>query len=140
MSRRMVVVFAALAALLWPMIAFAQNVGDGTTTPLDSLSDYAMWAILGGAITSGAAALLNQYHWKSITKLAIFLVVCMVTAGLDAYFKRELDFENWSRALLVVAFSGWGVYLAAKPALKQLEAATTVTKPAEPVVVVSPTP
>jgi hypothetical protein len=121
-------ILAAVAAALWPMLALAQDVGDGTTTPLDSLSDFTMWAVLGGAITSGAAALLNQSHWKSLTKLAVFLVICMVTAGLDAYFKRELDFENWSRALLVVAFSGWGVYLAARPALKQLEAATTVAR------------
>ncbi len=129
--RRMYVAIAAVGLAWWPMMALAQESVTDRSTPLDDISDFTLWAVLGGALTSGVAAILNQQHWKSLTKLAIFLVCCMVTAGLDAYFKRELDFENWSRALLVVAFSGWGVFLAARPAIKQIEAATTI-RPATP--------
>lgn len=118
---------AATVALL-PMMALAQDVGDGTTTPLDSLSTYALWAIVGGAITSGVTALINQAHWKSVTKLGVFLGLCCVTAGVDAYFNRTLNLSDWSRALVFVVASGWTTYLATKGAIKQVEVATTITR------------
>lgn len=123
--------FALLVAVvaLWPMMVLAQGAPGGEATPLDQLSTFALWSIVGGAITSGVTALINQAHWKSVTKLGVFLGLCCVTAAIDAHFNRTLNLSDWSRSLLLVVASGWGTYLATKGAIKQVEAATTVTRP-----------
>lgn len=113
----------ALLLLLTTARALAQDAG-GQTTPIDSLSDFALWGIVGGVISSVATAVINRSHWPSALKLTVFFLVCCVTAAGDAYFKRELDVANWSRALLLVTASGWTTYLAAKPAIKEVEAKT----------------
>lgn len=121
--RRTLFLLAALAALM-PIAAMAQGATGGENTPVDRLSDFALWGIIGGFVTSIATAAINRQRWKSVTKLGVFLALCCVTAGLDAYFKRELDFHHWSRALLIVLASGITTYAAAKPAIKQIEAET----------------
>jgi drug/metabolite transporter (DMT)-like permease len=116
--------FAVLVAAGWPVLVFAQDTGDGQTTPIDSLSSFALWAIVGGALTSVVTAVINRSHWRSDFKLVVFFALCCLTAAGDAYFKRELSWADWSRALVLVVASGWTTYLAARPAIKQIEVAT----------------
>lgn len=125
--KRIILPFVALVAIL-PLSALAQGAPGGETTPLDGLSTFALWSIIGGAVTSGVTALINQYHWKSVTKLAVFLTLCCVTAGINAYFNRTLDAHDWARSLMLVVASGWTTYIATKGAIKQVEVATTFTK------------
>ena len=123
-----VTIIIGLSLALLPMVAMAQDgSGGGNTNPLDNLSDFALWAILGGAISSLATSVLNQAHWKSVTKFIMYFIVCTVVAAGDAYFKRELDFHNWSRALIFVLASGWVTFLAGKPAIKEIEVNTTLS-------------
>jgi peptidoglycan/LPS O-acetylase OafA/YrhL len=128
MNKKIVALAAVLFALV-PIVALAQDTGDGTTTPLDSLSTFALWGIAAGIIGTFVVAIINQYHWPSTVKLGVFFVWCCLAAGVDAYFKRELDLADWSRALLIVFVSGQAMYIAAKPAIKEVEVNTTVTNP-----------
>lgn len=111
-----------MLALSAPILALIQAAGD--TTPVDQLSDFALWGIVGGALSSVATAVINRSAWPSTVKLAVFFLVCTVVSAGDAYFLRSLDFHHWSRALLIVVASGWASYQAAKPAIKQIEART----------------
>jgi peptidoglycan/LPS O-acetylase OafA/YrhL len=129
MNKRIFAVIAVLVAFM-PFLALAQDTGDGTTTPLDSLSTFALWGIAAGIIGTFIVAIINQAHWSSTLKFAVFFVWCCLAAAVDAYFKRELDLADWSRALLLVFVSGQAMYMAAKPAIKEVEIATTVTSPA----------
>lgn len=106
--------------------ALAQENSDGMSTPIDSLSTFALWAIVGGAISSVATGFINQQYWRPATKLIVFFIVCVVVAAGNAYFNRELDLANWSRSLLLVVASGWLTYLASKSAIKDIEARTTL--------------
>lgn len=116
--------FLAVVAAVMPLVALAQDTGDGTTTPIDSLSTFALWGIVGGALTSVVTAAINRSKWPSDVKLGVFFALCCVTAGLNAYFNRSLDLANWSRSLLLVVAAGWTTYLAAKPAIKTIETRT----------------
>lgn len=126
MNRR-IAALVAVAAALMPLIVWAQEVSTGSqaTTSPDAMSDFTALAIIGGALTSVVTALINQSHWPSSVRLVVFFLLCTVTAGIDAYTKRQLDLEHWSRALIVVVASGWVTYLAARPALKDVEVRTT---------------
>lgn len=128
MNRKIVALWMVLVALL-PWVAFAQDTGEGTTTPLDALSTFALWGIAAGILGTFVVAVLNQAHWPSTLKLGVFFAWCCLAAAVDAYFKRELDLANWSRALLIVFVSGQAMYIAAKPAIKEVELKTSVTTP-----------
>lgn len=119
MIRRLFVLLVAAAAALWPLAAWAQE-----TTPVDQMSDFALWGIVGGAFSSVAVAVINRARWRSETKLAVFFLVCCVVAAGNAYVQRQLDWHYWSRALLLVIASGWITYMAARPAIKGIEART----------------
>jgi peptidoglycan/LPS O-acetylase OafA/YrhL len=124
--------FVALVALFCatvPSLAMAQVDTGGTTTPLDSMSSYALWSIAAGFIGAWVMALVNQSHWSSILKFATVFVWCMIAAGITAYFKRELNLADWSRSLVLVFVSAQVMYAAAKPAIKQVEIATSVSPP-----------
>jgi hypothetical protein len=108
-----------------PFLTMAQDTGDGTTTPLDSLSTFALWAIVAGFVGTFIVAVINRAHWPSSAKFGVFFVWCCVAAAADAYFKRELDLSDWSRALLLVFAAGQATYIAGKPAIKEIEVKTT---------------
>jgi peptidoglycan/LPS O-acetylase OafA/YrhL len=114
----------ALIFALSPIVALAQDTGDGTTTPLDSLSTFALWAIVAGFVGTFVVAVINRSHWNPALKFGVFFVWCCVTAAVDAYFKRELDWADWSRALLLIFAAGQATYIAGKPAIKEIEART----------------
>lgn len=122
MHKRYAVIFAALFALS-PIVALAQDTG-GNTTPLDSLSTFALWAVVAGFVGTWVVAVINRAHWSSAMKFGTFFVWCCATAAADAYFKRELDLANWSRALLLVFAAGQATYIAGRPAIKEIEAKT----------------
>lgn len=124
MNRYLVTLFA-LAAALMPVLVWAQeeSTRNQATTSPDAMSDFT--AI---AITSVVTAVINQSHWPSWFKLTVFFLLCCLTSGIDAYTKRQLDLTHWSRALIIVVASGWVTYLAAKPALMQVEKGTTLTQ------------
>lgn len=124
MNRKLVLFLSAFAALM-PMIAFAQDTGDGQSTPLDSLSTFALWGIVGGVIASVATAVINRSTWPSTIKLVVFFAVCCVVAAGNAYFNRTLDLADWSRSLLLVVAAGWTTYIAAKPAIVEIEQKTS---------------
>lgn len=124
MNKRFVIAAALLAALM-PMLAFAQDVGEGESTPLDALSTFALWSIAAGFIGTFVVAVINRSHWPSMAKFGVFFVWCCLAAAVTAYFKRELDVANWSRALLLVFVAGQALYMAGKPAIKEIEVATT---------------
>jgi peptidoglycan/LPS O-acetylase OafA/YrhL len=130
--KKLFIASAAFLFALVPIVALAQDTGEGGTTPVDALSTYALWGIAAGIIGTFVAAVINQYHWPSTLKLAIFFVWCCIAAGVDAYFKRELSLADWSRALLLVFVAGQAMYMAAKPAIKEVEIKTTVTAPSAP--------
>lgn len=125
MNRKAVLFLSGFIALM-PILALAQDTGDGTTTPLDSLSTFALWGIAAGIIGTFIVAVLNQAHWPSTLKFGVFFVWCCAAAAVDAYFKRELSLADWSRALLLVFVSGQAMYMAARPAIKEVEIKTTV--------------
>lgn len=121
------IVLVAVAFLLKVDFTLAQEAtGDGLTTPLDSLSTFALWSIVGGAVSSVATSVINQKHWQSTTKLVVFFVACVLVAAGNAYFNRSLDLANWSRSLVLVVASGWTTYYASKGAIKEIEAKTTL--------------
>lgn len=123
MNRKVAIIWAVILALM-PITIAAQDVG-GTTTPVDSLSTFALWGIAAGIIGTLITAVVNQAHWPSTLKLTVFFVWCCAAAAVDAYFKRELSLADWSRALLLVFVSGQAMYLAARPAIKEVERRTT---------------
>jgi peptidoglycan/LPS O-acetylase OafA/YrhL len=124
MNKKIIALAAFICALV-PIVAMAQDTGDGTTTPLDSLSTFALWAIVAGFVGSFIVAVINRAHWSSAVKFGVFFVWCCVAAAADAYFKRELDLSDWSRALLLIFVAGQATYIAGKPAIKEIEVRTT---------------
>jgi hypothetical protein len=107
-------------------VLFAQTV-DGQTTPLDQMSDYALWALVAAFVDVFVVAFINQQHWQSTTKFAVFFLWCVLTAAVDAYCQRSLDWHNWSRALLFVFALGQILYIAGKNAIKEFKAQTTLS-------------
>lgn len=126
--RRAIIVFFALAAILWPLAALAQGAPGGETTPADNLSDFAMWGIFLGFAGTYVAALINRSHWPDYLRFGTFFVWSIVAAAGDAYFKRELDWHNFTHAFLLVLVAGIGFYNFNKGSIKAVEAATTSTK------------
>lgn len=121
------IILVAVALFFTTGISLAQEAqGDGLTTPLDSLSTFALWSMVGGAASSVATSVLNQKHWQATTKFLVFFVVCVLVAAGNAYFNRTLDLANWSRSLVLVVASGWTTYYASRGAIKQLEEKTTL--------------
>jgi hypothetical protein len=72
-------------------------------------------------------AFINQQHWQSMTKFAVFFLWCVLAAAVDANYQRSLDWHNWSRALLFVFASGQITYMAGKNAIKEFEARMTLS-------------
>jgi hypothetical protein len=124
MNKLLALIATIVVTFAFPVAVFAQEAGDRGTTSPDAMSDFTLWAIVGGMLTSVVTAVINRNRWSSDVKLAMFFALCCVTAAGNAYVNRELDFENWSRSLLIVLASGWTAYLAAKPAIKTIEART----------------
>lgn len=124
---RGIILFAAVTAS-WTFLTIQGGVSaqgtDGGTTPLDQISDFAMWAAIAGFVGTWLVAILNRHAWPSTLKFAVFFAWSCLAAAIDAYLKRELDFDNWVRALLIVFFVGQGTYLAGKSAIKEVEAKT----------------
>lgn len=102
-----------------------QDSGEGQSTPLDALSDYALYAALLGFVGTYVAAFINRQHWPDYLRFGTFFVYSVVAAAGDAYVARELDWSNWVRAFLVVMVSGIGFYHLNKGAIKAFEAATS---------------
>ena len=117
---------AVAVAGLWlaQAVAYAQDVGEGESTPLDALSDFALWSMAAGFIGTFVVAAINRQRWRSYTKFATFFIWCLVLAAVNSYFTRTLDFDNWVRSLLLVFAAGQATYLAGKPAIKEVEIAT----------------
>jgi peptidoglycan/LPS O-acetylase OafA/YrhL len=124
MNRWLIWLMAAGLALA-PFAVLAQATDTGTTTPLDQMSDYALWAIVSGFIGVWVAAAINQEHWRSTTKFAVFFAWCVLASAVDAYLKRQLDLHNWVRAMLFVFAAGQATYASSKGAVKQFETTTT---------------
>lgn len=123
---RIIVAAAVLFVSLMPMLALAQDTGDGTTTPWDSLSTYVLWGIAAGFLGAWIMGIVNQAHWRSTTKFVTVFIWCVIASAVTAYFKRELDLANWSRSLILVFLASQAMYAAAKPAIKEVEVATTL--------------
>lgn len=121
---RSLFLIAFVLAALWPAFALAQDTGTGSSTSIDAMSNFALWSIIGGALTSVVTAAINRRAWSSDAKLAVFFALCCFTAGANAYFNRTLGVDDWLRSLLLVVASGLVTYQAAKPAIKQIEART----------------
>lgn len=124
-----IIALAALSVAFLPMLVIAQDAGDGSSTPWDSLSTYVVWGIAAGFIGSWVMAVVNQTHWPSTAKFVAVFVWCIIASAITAYFKRELDLANWSRSLILVFLASQAMYAAAKPAIKEVEVATTIKKP-----------
>lgn len=124
MGRRWFVVFA-VAAAIWPAFVAAQDTGEGESTSIDAMSDYALYAILLGFAGTYVGAFINKTHWPGYVRFATFFVWSVLAAAGDAYFKRELDWSNWVRAFLVVLVAGIGFYNLNKGSIKAFEAATS---------------
>jgi peptidoglycan/LPS O-acetylase OafA/YrhL len=123
MERRWFVVLA-VAVAIWPAFVLAQDTGTGETTSIDALSNFALWSLLGGSITSLATSIIGRARWQSETKLAAFFVLSCITAGINAYFNRSLNFDDWVRSLMIVLVSGIATYHATKPAMRAIDAKT----------------
>lgn len=115
---------AVLALAVWPVSVLAQDTGTGSSTSIDALSNFALWSIIGGALTSVVTAVINRSNWSSDAKLGVFFGLCCIVAAGNAYFNRTLGIDDWLRSLLLVVASGWLTYQAAKPAIKTIEAKT----------------
>lgn len=120
--------FAIVPIAVSTLTALAQDSGEGGSTSPDSMSTYVLWSIAAGFIGSWVMALLNQTQWPSTWKFATVFVWCVVASAITAYYKRELDVANWSRSLIIVFLASQVMYAAAKPAIKEVEAATTLPR------------
>lgn len=119
---RSAIIIGFMLALM-PIAASAEVLGE-TTSPSE-MSDFALWAIIGGAALTYVAALVNRVHWPDYIRFATFFVFSMVYAAIDAYFTRSLDFDNWTRSLLIVVGAGITFYNLNKGSVKAFEVATT---------------
>lgn len=125
MSRGLSVLAVAFVFFALPMVAIAQDAGDRGTTSPDAMSDFALFAIIGGAALTYVSALVNRVHWPDYLRFATFFVFSIIYAAIEAHVTRTLDFENWSRSLLVVVASGIIFYNLNKGSIKAFEAATS---------------
>lgn len=123
MNRRTLIILVTMAAL-WPAFALAQDTGTGSSTSIDAMSNFALWGIVGGALTSVVTGIVNRSTWRSDVKLGVFFLLSCFTAGMNAFFNRSLNFDDWIRSLLLVVAAGWLTYRAAKPAITSIEAKT----------------
>ena len=123
MRRCFVVIFAVAMIVLAVQGAHAQGV-PGETTPVDQISDFAMWSAIAGFLGTWVMAGINRARWSSVTKFAMYFGWCILAAAITSAVKRELDLDNWSRSLLIVFAAGQATYLAGKSAIKQVEVST----------------
>lgn len=105
---------------LWPALVSAQDTGDGTTTPLDSLSDYALFSLILGYLTPWVVEVINRNRWHPTIKYGSFFAFCSLSAALTAHYTRNLDFANWSRSLLLVLAAAIVSYQTGKKAINAL--------------------
>jgi peptidoglycan/LPS O-acetylase OafA/YrhL len=122
MGRRGWVLVAVLAAI-WP--AWALAVGPGATTSPDQMSWFTLFGLVAGPATTYAAAFLNREHWPDYVRFGTFFLFGLVMAGVDAAVTRELDWHNWSRAALIIVWSGVGWYTINKGSIRAFERATS---------------
>lgn len=127
MDRRIFVALAAVALAWWlvPLTALAQSGPDTSSTALRELSDFALWSLLLGPITSLVAATLNRTTWRSDVRFAVFFVFSLVAAAGNAYFNADLDAHDFLRSALLTVASGITFYTLSKGAIKTWEARTT---------------
>lgn len=126
LMRLEVAVFAVIAALMMVAPVLAQE-GDAPSPALKDLSDFALWSLLLGPITSVVTAIINQRHWQSSTKLASFVLFSLIAAAGNALFNGDLDFHDTARAFLVIGAGGLAFYEAAKAGIKTIEAKTSAS-------------
>lgn len=65
---------------------------------------------LVGMVLPGLIAVLNRYHWPTEAKAACAFVVCVVAAGVIAWWDQTLDWSNYRIAILTVLTSALGFY------------------------------
>lgn len=125
MRLKVIVVAAILiGALLMTGTALAQGEEGSGAPAIDQLSDFVKWSIAAGFIGTFIIGAINRAHWSSEVKFLSFFLWCCLAAAVTAYFKRELDFQNWTSSLLAVFVAGQATYLAGKSAVKGVEART----------------
>lgn len=119
------VLLGLLLSLCYVGVTLAQgDINVEVTSPI-GMSDFQLWSIITGAATTYVAAFINRTSWRSDVRFATFFVLgCIVSAG-NAYWHRELDFANWSRAMLLVIGSGVTWYTLNKGAVKSFEDRTS---------------
>lgn len=122
--RRVGILFALLVGLL-PMAALAQTVADGGTTPVRDMSNFVLWGLITGPLTSYAAGMINKLHWPSDVRFGVFFVLALVVAAGNAYFNADLDMHDWLRSALMVVASGVAWYEVNKGAVRALTARTS---------------
>jgi hypothetical protein len=123
---RLASLWALVAFLSLPILAFAQDVGGDDAPPnLLGLSDLELWTMVVGAGIPFVTAAINRYGWASDIKLAVYFAVCLVTTAVEVLIRGDIDAGNYLRTLLIILISSQTVYQATKSAIKVVEARTT---------------
>lgn len=119
------VAIALVSFIALPTVSLAQDTGDGSTTPIDSLSNFALFSILSGFVGTYVCAFLNRVTWPDYVRFGTFFVWSVVVAAINAYLTRTLNFDDWVRSFLLVIVSGIAFYNLNKGSIKAFEQATS---------------
>jgi peptidoglycan/LPS O-acetylase OafA/YrhL len=101
----------ALAVLLWPTVALAQN-GDGDV--ITPQTDLAMWSLLVGAALPALVAFVQRSTWSKRTRAIVGLVSSVVAGGVTTWLTEgdALWEQGMAHAILLTAIAAWGSYTA----------------------------
>ncbi len=62
------------------------------------------WTTVAGVLLPLVIAVINRQAWGSIAKSLMALLVCVVVAGGDVYFKGAFSMRAWSQTALYIFF------------------------------------
>lgn len=132
--RRVVIIFAVLVALGWPMLALAQS-SDGSPPQNDVFSSLfnsilnmptiALYAGIMVVVGPFIIAWINRARWSSTAKLIVAGAAC--TAFSAGWFFAHGDIipvGKWVRLALAIFLGATIMFHLMKPAVKEQEAKT----------------
>lgn len=96
-ARRALVVFA----LVW-LVGAAQLDAQGAGAALPPQIDQ--WTTVVGILLPLAVAVVNRTAWASGAKALMALLICVLAAGGDVYFKGAFSLKAWSQTALYIFF------------------------------------
>lgn len=99
------------------------------------LSNLELWSTVTGFAVPFVTAAISSSRWSSTMRWLAFVVVALVVAFVTTWLTGNLSHHDLLRSGLIVAIAGQAAYHSFKPAVHEVQDATSnlaTTKPTPP--------